>query len=276
MTRAMRNVRVFGLGPLSLALLTLTLFLVSAPLASAGGVGKAKGKDKRKGPPAPSTPADAAPEEGDATSTPGTTQADRWDDLSDWGNAGNFSREQFLRWGYLTELNPTSLPLVTGDLGFSIRPEGLGFDEAHKIVRGGRVVVAILDGGFNLDHPFVAGNVLPGYDAVDRDGDVNDRGNGLDDDADGVVDEGLGHGTFVAGMVLLAAPDATILALRVRDDEGKGSDTTFDDVGGQANVPGFEVRVGRREGWPEVSEAGAAADVDASLAEVGDSIGADA
>ena len=95
---------------------------------------------------------------------------------------------------------------------------------AHEIATGRGVVVAVLDGGFNLRHPWIAANVSPfGYDAIDLDGDPNDVGDGVDEDCDGVPDSALGHGTFVAGMVLRAAPDATILPIRVRDDEGLGT-----------------------------------------------------
>lgn len=47
-----------------------------------------------------------------------------------------------------------------------------------------------------------------------------DAGNGIDDDGDGLIDEMQGHGTWVSGLILGVAPDATIMALRVMDDEG--------------------------------------------------------
>ncbi len=96
---------------------------------------------------------------------------------------------------------------------------------AHTVTRGRGTVVAVLDGGFNLDHPTIAHRVHAfGYDAIDNDLDCHDTGNGWDDDWDGEVDGGVGHGTFVAGMILQVAPDATILPIRVRDDEGLGTD----------------------------------------------------
>ncbi|MCP5069492.1 MAG: S8 family serine peptidase [bacterium] len=132
-------------------------------------------------------------------------------------------RSLILPWGFGGEILPSNLPVVSGDLGFSIRPSGLGFDRAHEGATGQGVVVAVLDGGFNVDHPFLAGNVLPGYDVIGRDTDVNDAGNGYDDDGDGIVDGALGHGTFVAGMVLMSAPDALIVPIRVADDEGRST-----------------------------------------------------
>jgi hypothetical protein len=84
-------------------------------------------------------------------------------------------------------------------------------------------VVAVLDSGFNLNHPWISARVLPyGYDPVGRDWDPQDRGNGVDDDHDGYVDNGVGHGTFVAGMIVSVAPNAWILPVRIADDEGYG------------------------------------------------------
>jgi subtilisin family serine protease len=48
----------------------------------------------------------------------------------------------------------------------------------------------------------------------------NDIGDGIDNDGDGLVDEQVGHGTFVAGLVHLVAPEATILPVRVLDSDG--------------------------------------------------------
>lgn len=100
---------------------------------------------------------------------------------------------------------------------------------AHAVTRGAGVVVAVVDGGFNLRHPAIADALHPfGYDAIDRDMDAHDTGNGWDDDFDGVTDGGVGHGTFVAGMVRRIAPEASILPIRVRDDEGWGTDAELE------------------------------------------------
>jgi subtilisin family serine protease len=100
----------------------------------------------------------------------------------------------------------------------------LDADAAHAITRGAGTVVAVLDGGFVLDHPAVARHLSPwGYDAIDQDFDPHDGGNLYDDDMDGVLDAGVGHGTFVIGMILAAAPDATVVPIRIRDDEGWGT-----------------------------------------------------
>jgi subtilisin family serine protease len=101
------------------------------------------------------------------------------------------------------------------------RPK-LGLDAAQTLSRGAGVVVAVLDTGVDPTHPVLAGAVLPGVDFVDGDLDANDTADGIDQDGDGVADELFGHGTFVAGMIRLVAPDAMILPIRVLDDEGRG------------------------------------------------------
>jgi subtilisin family serine protease len=85
------------------------------------------------------------------------------------------------------------------------------------------VRVAILDTGVDAAHPALAAFVgAGGYDFVDGDADPADAGNGLDDDGDGDVDELVGHGTHLAGLVALAACDAEIMPLRVLDSDGRG------------------------------------------------------
>ena len=100
----------------------------------------------------------------------------------------------------------------------------IGATAVHGQVLGRGVVVAVLDGGFQLNHEALAGRLAgPGYDALDCDDDPEDYGNRFDDDADGFTDEGAGHGTAVAGVVLATAPGALILPIRVLDDEGNGT-----------------------------------------------------
>jgi subtilisin family serine protease len=105
--------------------------------------------------------------------------------------------------------------------------ERLRVAEAHVHSTGEDVVVAILDTGVCAGHSALAGSVLPsGMDFVDGDADPSDEANGLDDDQDGWIDDGAGHGTMVAGIVHLVAPGADLLPVRVLDDEGRG--LTFD------------------------------------------------
>jgi subtilisin family serine protease len=94
--------------------------------------------------------------------------------------------------------------------------------QAHTL--GENVVVAVLDTGIQAAHPALAGAIsAEGYDFVDGDTDPSDSADGQDEDRDGQMDEGAGHGTMVAGIIHLVAPAAQILPIRVLDDEGIGS-----------------------------------------------------
>jgi len=96
--------------------------------------------------------------------------------------------------------------------------------EAWGQSRGAGVIVAVLDTGIDVNHPQLAGRIAPGgVDVVDGDGDPSDVPDGIDSDQDGLVDEAVGHGTFVAGLVVSVAPDARILPVRILDSDGAGS-----------------------------------------------------
>lgn len=88
--------------------------------------------------------------------------------------------------------------------------------EAHLTTRGAGVIVAVLDTGVDFNHPQLAGRLLPGYDFVDDDPDPSEVGSADQNIA-------FGHGTHVAGLIALTAPDAMILPLRVLDPEGFGN-----------------------------------------------------
>jgi len=99
---------------------------------------------------------------------------------------------------------------------------------AHVAQRRGRLgagaVVAVIDTGIDPTHPAVAGRLWPlGYDFIDMDDDPTDVGDGRDHDRDGLVDEGVGHGTFVASLILAVAPDAQIMVVRALDSDAVGT-----------------------------------------------------
>lgn len=118
----------------------------------------------------------------------------------------------------------------------------LGLPAAHQRSRGAGAVVAVLDTGAQLDHPALSGRLAAGgYDFVDDDAspaEVRDR---TDNDRDGRVDEGFGHGTHVAGVVALVAPDARVLPLRVLDSDGVGSVFTAAEAVLHAQASGADV-----------------------------------
>ena len=97
----------------------------------------------------------------------------------------------------------------------------IGLALAHQASTGGGVVVAVLDTGIDSTHEVLVGRVAPGgFNFVDSNTDVADVGNGLDDDGDSYVDEMVGHGTLVAGLIAMVAPDAAILPVKVLDSDG--------------------------------------------------------
>jgi subtilisin family serine protease len=99
----------------------------------------------------------------------------------------------------------------------------LGLPAAHRINRGAGAVVAVIDRGVQLDHPALVNRwTTARYDFMDDDSDPSDVANGLDEDGDGIVDDAFGHGTHVAGLVALVAPDAQIMPLRALDSEARG------------------------------------------------------
>jgi subtilisin family serine protease len=77
------------------------------------------------------------------------------------------------------------------------------------------VRVAVLDTGIDTAHPAFMGRLIAGHDFVDNDIDPSEGGSTLD--------AGFGHGTHVAGLVALSAPEAKIMPIRVLDASGRGN-----------------------------------------------------
>jgi len=102
--------------------------------------------------------------------------------------------------------------------------ERIGLDIAHQYSLGVGVTIGLIDSGVDPYHEALFGHLShEGWDFVDNDPYAWEESNGIDDDGDGVVDEGYGHGTMVAGILALVAPGATILPIRVLDDEGRAT-----------------------------------------------------
>jgi subtilisin family serine protease len=122
----------------------------------------------------------------------------------------------------------STIPAGTAELAASIpiQPELLRIGIAAVTGRasGQGITVAVVDTGVAASHPALAGRVLAGgFDVVGNDVNPAEELNGVDEDRDGLVDEGFGHGTFVASLVLAVAPDARILPFRVLQTDGFGT-----------------------------------------------------
>lgn len=87
----------------------------------------------------------------------------------------------------------------------------LSLDEAHLISTGEGVIIGLIDGGIDYNHLAFEGMVRTGHDYVDNDTDAFDEPGG----------QNSGHGTFVAGVIHLMAPDAQIYSYRVSDISGQ-------------------------------------------------------
>ncbi|HSB12687.1 MAG TPA: S8 family serine peptidase [Blastocatellia bacterium] len=89
--------------------------------------------------------------------------------------------------------------------------------DAHAVTGGFGVTVAVLDTGVDMTHPALSGRLARGFDFVDLDSDPSEVGvygtNPL-----------FGHGTHVAGLINLAAPDAMIMPVRVLNADGVGDE----------------------------------------------------
>lgn len=102
--------------------------------------------------------------------------------------------------------------------------ELLNIDQAQIDTRGEGVLLAIVDTGVDDTHPAIENCISPfGHNFVYQLLSPNDSGNNVDDDNDGQIDEMVGHGTFVAGLISLVSPAARILPVTVLNSDGVGS-----------------------------------------------------
>ncbi|MFM9108936.1 MAG: S8 family serine peptidase [Chloroflexota bacterium] len=102
-------------------------------------------------------------------------------------------------------------------------------EQAASCASGKNTLVAVIDTGIQRTHPAFAGRIRGGWNAFDGSTSIDDTGNGLNDDGDlqygtsvPLIDEAVGHGTHVAGIVLQAAPRANILPIKALDSDGAG------------------------------------------------------
>ncbi|MBK7141431.1 MAG: S8 family serine peptidase [bacterium] len=93
----------------------------------------------------------------------------------------------------------------------------LRIPQTQAITGGNGVSVGIIDAGIDPTNPALTTQVTSGYDYVAGDSIAVDEPGGV----------ASGHGTFVAGIVNLVAPDAQLVAYRVLDTTGRGNGFTI-------------------------------------------------
>jgi len=99
-----------------------------------------------------------------------------------------------------------------GDYSDTWHLEAMNVPAAWEISRGAGVMVALLDSGVDSDHPALAGHLA--LELARNFGDPDDPEN---------IEDGIGHGTAMAGLILQVAPEATIIPLKINS----GSSASF-------------------------------------------------
>jgi len=107
----------------------------------------------------------------------------------------------------------------------------LRLPQAHSVATGANVKVAVIDGGIDYTHPAFDGMIVSAYDYVDNDYEAFDEPGGV----------ASGHGTFIAGVIHLIAPDAEIRSYRVIDPAGASNGYVVAEAIMQAVVDGCRV-----------------------------------
>jgi len=111
----------------------------------------------------------------------------------------------------------------TDDYQQQLTASSLRLPGAHQITTGSGVRVAVLDTGLDADHPLFAGRTIPGWNFLNDTGNTDDIAQGVDTSGNGTMDEFVGHGTMIAGMIGLVAPSAKLVPIVVLDSDGEST-----------------------------------------------------
>jgi len=176
--------------------------------------------------------------------SPGVTADDFRDDLDDELEVEDADDDEGAG---VPEGGGSTIPIFLGDdvAAIAAQPALAAIGVATARARGydgTGVIVAIIDTGIVASSPAIVGHLAPGgRDFIDGDFDPSDVGNGVDDDKDGLIDEGVGHGTFVASLVLAVAPNAMILPIRALNSDAVGTASTVAQAIAYAVAQGADV-----------------------------------
>ncbi|AQS58625.1 S8 family serine peptidase [Desulforamulus ferrireducens] len=120
---------------------------------------------------------------------------------------------EYVQPDYQRYIDPRVMANNTTPINWGVLKTGL--DNLNKqVIAKRQVIVAILDTGVYKDHPIFKGQVLAGYDYVNKDNDPDDDN---------------GHGTHVAGIIsaVVGGQPVGILPLKVLNKEGMGYDSNI-------------------------------------------------
>lgn len=87
--------------------------------------------------------------------------------------------------------------------------------QTHEWTLGTGVIIAVLDSGATFHHPALRRRYMTGYNAIKPARSPRDV-------PDGQHNQGVGHGTMIAGIIAKLAPKARILPVRVLNGDGRG------------------------------------------------------
>lgn len=167
-----------------------------------------------------------------------------WAELNYVGNAPQGNPSRFFPRGRDSGFEPAAA--TSGD---SYGDEAIGAD-GLRCVNGKGVTVAVIDTGIDAGHPLFRDRIAKPWNAFTGLGSpaaVADTGDGanndgdLDKDGNALIDEAVGHGTHVAGIVLQAAPRATVMPIKALDSDGSGQAFYLARAIGRATGAGADV-----------------------------------
>ncbi len=99
----------------------------------------------------------------------------------------------------------------------------VGFNAAWSSGSGRSVRIGVLDTGLSPNCGFLWTKVYAQLNAVEGYGMAYDIARNTDSNANGKLDEGVGHGTFVAGILDQMSPLSKLVVVRVADSDGNST-----------------------------------------------------